>query len=74
MNIQLGLGGIKMKEENLKCPHAEKVWVNPKNRNDYVFEYQKGFYPDILCRKTEAICDLRFNYKQCEFYVKWDKE
>lgn len=52
LNTQLRMGGNKMKEENLKCPHAEKVCVNPKNRNDYVFEYQKGFYPEILCRKT----------------------
>ena len=63
-----------MDKDNLKCVHADKVWVNPKDRNDYLFEYEPGRYPEILCRKTESYCDCIFHYTECILYDKWDRE
>lgn len=63
-----------MKEENVKCVHGENLWVNPKDRSDYTFEYRSGCYPEILCRKNESYCDFPLHYTECVLYDKWDKE
>ncbi len=60
---------------NLKniCIHGTLEWKEP-NSDKVSCEYFEGSYPAVHCNIQGTTCAFKNNYKDCELWVKKDKE
>lgn len=55
------------------CIHGTVEWKDPKSAK-VSFEYFEGAYPLVSCNIQGTNCTFKNNYKDCELWVKKDKE
>ena len=55
------------------CIHGTVEWNDPKNQK-VSSEYFKGAYPTVYCNIQGINCVFKNNYKDCELWVKKEKE
>ena len=61
-----------MLDFNNICVHGTVEWSNPQNTKASS-EYFDGSYPVVRCNIQGTICSFK-NHKDCELWVKKDKE
>ena len=55
------------------CVHGTVEWNDPKSKKESS-NYFEGSYPEVKCNIQGTSCTFKNNYKDCELWVKKDKE
>ena len=55
------------------CIHGTLEWHNPQS-DKVSSEYFEGSFPLVHCNIQGTICTFKNNYKDCELWVKKEKE
>ena len=55
------------------CIHGDVEW-NSRKTEKVSSEYFEGAYPVVRCNIQGTICTFKNNYKDCELWVKKERE